>query len=218
MHDERGTRANERVALASVRPLAAISRAMPADVLTLRLATLDDVPMLRDLIALSAERLSVGHYTAAQVAGALEGTFGVDTQLIADGTYYVIDAPDGPAAAGGWSVRRTLYGGDQMKHGEDPLLDPAAEPARIRAFFVHPDFTRRGIGSTILRACMDAARAAGFRRVTLASTLPGVPFYRALGFAEHERFDIPLPDGLTLPVIRMERDVGFPLPEGEGKG
>jgi GNAT superfamily N-acetyltransferase len=88
---------------------------------------------------------------------------------------------------------------------EDSLLDPSTEPARIRAFFVHPDCARRGIGTQILQACLDAARAAGFRRVTLASTLPGVPFYRALGFEEKERLEIPLPDGVRLPIIRMER-------------
>ena len=103
-----------------------------------------------------------------------------------------------------------------MKEREDPLLDPEIEPARIRAFFVHPDCARRGIGTRILRACMDAAHAAGFRRVTLASTLPGVPFYSALGFEEKERIDVPMPDGLTLPVIRMERDA-TPLPAGEGQ-
>jgi GNAT superfamily N-acetyltransferase len=94
-----------------------------------------------------------------------------------------------------------------MKTEEDPLLDPHSEPARIRAFFVHPDCARRGIGSRILRACLDAAREAGFRRVTLASTLPGVPFYRAFGFEEKERIEVPLPDGVALPVIRMEKAV-----------
>jgi GNAT superfamily N-acetyltransferase len=93
-----------------------------------------------------------------------------------------------------------------MRAQEDPLLDPATEAARIRAFFVHPAFARRGIGSRILQACMDSARAAGFRRLSLAATLPGVPLYRAFGFEERERFEIPLPDGLALPVVQMERD------------
>jgi GNAT superfamily N-acetyltransferase len=184
----------------------------------IRVATESDRPALSALIPASARGLSKGYYSDPQTESAILHVFGVDSRLIADGTYFAAEEEGRLVGCGGWSRRRTLYGGDQMKDGEDPLLDPAAEPARIRAFFVHPDFARRGIGSTILRACMDAARAAGFRRVTLASTLPGVPFYRALGFAEHERFDIPLPDGLTLPVIRMERDVGSPLPAGEGKG
>ena len=93
-----------------------------------------------------------------------------------------------------------------MKAQEDPLLDPATEPARIRAFFVHPAFARRGVGSEILRACLASARAAGFRRFSLVSTLPGIPLYRAFGFAERERIEVPLPDGLSLPVIRVERD------------
>ena len=108
-----------------------------------RRATPDDVPALQALIAESARALSVGFYTPTQTEAAVAHVFGVDTQLVADGTYHVIDAPDGPAACGGWSRRRTLYGGDQMKDADDPLLDPAVEDARIRAFFVHPRWARR---------------------------------------------------------------------------
>ncbi len=111
------------------------------------------------------------------------------------------------AGCGGWSRRRTLYGGDQMRAPEDPLLDPRTEAARIRAFFVHPGFARRGVGRAILEACLDAARAAGFRRVELAATLPGVPFYRAFGFEDREPLEAPMPGGLALPVLRMERDL-----------
>jgi GNAT superfamily N-acetyltransferase len=106
---------------------------------------------------------------------------------------------------GGWSRRRTLYGGDQMKSGADPLLDPRTEAARIRAFFVHPDWARRGIGSGIMRACMDAARAAGFRRLELMATLPGEPLYRRFGFAVEERVETVLPDGVRVPFVRMVR-------------
>lgn len=181
----------------------------------IRLATESDRAALSALIPASARGLSKGFYSDSQTESAILHVFGTDSRLIADGTYFAAEAEEEGrlrlrlriVGCGGWSRRRTLYGGDQMKDAEDPLLDPATEPARIRAFFVHPDFARRGIGSQILRACMDAARAAGFRRVTLASTLPGVPFYRAFGFLEHERIEVPLPDGLTLPVIRMERDV-----------
>lgn len=181
----------------------------------IRLATESDRAALSALIPASARGLSKGYYSDSQTESAILHVFGTDSRLIADGTYFAAEAEEEGrlrlrlriVGCGGWSRRRTLYGGDQMKDAEDPLLDPATEPARIRAFFVHPDFARRGIGSQILRACMDAARAAGFRRVTLASTLPGVPFYRAFGFLEHERIEVPLPDGLTLPVIRMERDV-----------
>ena len=92
-----------------------------------------------------------------------------------------------------------------MKSDEDPYLDPRTEAARIRAFFVHPSFARRGVGSAIVDACLEAARAAGFQRIELASTLPGVPFYRALGFEECEPMEAPMPDGTALPIIRMER-------------
>ncbi len=186
----------------------------------IRLATESDRPALSELIPASARGLSRGYYSDAQTESAILHVFGTDSALIADGTYFLAEDEDEEngrprlMGCGGWSRRRTLYGGDQMKPREDPFLDPSTEPARIRAFFVHPDCARRGVGTRILRACLDAARAAGFRRVTLASTLPGVPFYKALGFEEKERLEVPMPDGLTLPVIRMERDVGPCLSPG----
>ena len=173
----------------------------------LRLATAADVSALNRLIALSARGLSPGFYTPQQTEDAIRYVFGADSRLIADGTYFAAAQDDVLCGCGGWSRRRTLYGGDQMRTSEDPLLDPATEPARIRAFFIHPDFARRGIGTQILDACVDAARAAGFRRLELASTLPGVPFYRALGFQEREPIDVPLVGGRTLPVIRMEKGI-----------
>jgi GNAT superfamily N-acetyltransferase len=175
--------------------------------LRIRLATESDRPALSALIPVSARALSKGYYSDAQTESAITNVFGTDSQLIADGTYFAAEDQGRLVGCGGWSRRRTLYGGDQMKAREDPLLDPSTEPARIRAFFVHPDFARRGVGSQILAACTDAARKAGFRRITLASTLPGVPFYRRFGFEEKERIEIPLPDGVRLPVIRMEKDV-----------
>jgi GNAT superfamily N-acetyltransferase len=189
-------------------------------VVRIRLATESDRPALSELIPASARGLSRGYYSEAQTESAILHVFGTDSALIADGTYFLAESEeDGRLmGSGGWSRRRTLYGGDQMKAREDPFLDPSTEPARIRAFFVHPDCARHGVGTRILRACLDAARAAGFRRVTLASTLPGVPFYRALGFEEKERLEVPMPDGMTLPVIRMERDVGSPLAAGEKSG
>jgi GNAT superfamily N-acetyltransferase len=173
--------------------------------MTPRLATIGDLPALVELIPASARALSRGFYTEAQTEAAIRYIFGPDTRLIADGTYYVVEENGVLAGCGGWSRRRTLYGGDQMKSGADPLLDPRTEAARIRAFFVHPDFARRGVGSAILDACLEAARAAGFRRIELASTLPGVPFYLALGFEEREPLEAPMPDGTALPIIRMER-------------
>jgi GNAT superfamily N-acetyltransferase len=189
----------------------------------IRLATAADVPAIAALIPISARALSRGFYTEAQTEAAIRHVFGPDTRLITDGTYFVgVDAnivaqaaTKGAArsagaagtviACGGWSKRKTLYGGDQVKAADDPLLDPAVDAARIRAFFVHPDFARRGIGKAILDACLSAARAAGFRRVELAATLPGVPFYRAFGFEERESLEAPMPGGPGLPVIRMER-------------
>ncbi|HEY4228611.1 MAG TPA: GNAT family N-acetyltransferase [Thermoanaerobaculia bacterium] len=193
----------------------------------IRLATESDRRALSELIPASARGLSRGYYSDAQTESAIQHVFGTDSALISDGTYFLAEEEEEDegrlrlrlVGCGGWSRRRTLYGGDQMKAGknEDPLLDPSTEPARIRAFFVHPDCARRGIGTQILQACLDAARAAGFHRVTLASTLPGVPFYSALGFAEKERLEVPMPGGMILPVIRMERDIGFPAGEGSGE-
>lgn len=183
----------------------------PEGGLGLRLATMGDLPALVELIPRSARELSRGFYTEEQTEAAIRHIFGPDTRLISDGTYFVAEEVGLLAGCGGWSRRRTLYGGDQMKGVEDPFLDPRTDAARIRAFFVHPGFARRGVGRAILEACLDAARAAGFQRVELASTLPGVPFYLAFGFLEREAMEVPLPGGANLPVVRMERD----LPPGD---
>jgi len=173
----------------------------------LRLAVLDDVPALNALIAASARGLSAPWYSVAQIEGAIKYVYGADTQLIQDGTYFVVEDEGRMAGCGGWSRRRTLYGGDQMKSGEDAPLDPATEPARIRAFFVHPDWARRGIAREILHACVQAARAAGFHAMELASTLPGVPLYERLGFEAVERESPVLPNGVEFPLVRMRRDL-----------
>jgi GNAT superfamily N-acetyltransferase len=172
-----------------------------------RVATDADVPALRALIDHSVRGLSAGYYTSAQAESALVHVFGPDTQLIADRTYYVVESGDALVAAGGWSRRRTLYGGDQTKSGEDPPLDPATEPARIRAFFVHPSWARRGLGRLLFEHCLAAARAAGFRDLELVATLPGVPLYTALGFTNRESFAVAMPDGAELPVMRMRREI-----------
>ena len=170
-----------------------------------RLATTSDVAALRELIDLSARGLSGGYYSPEQIEAAVTHVFGVDTQLIADGTYFVIDSSAGPAAAGGWSARRTLYGGDQMKGSADPLLDPSTEAARIRAFFVHPQWARQGLARRLYTACSQAARAAGFTQFELMATRPGEPFYTALGFEIVERVLVPLPGGVEVPFARMRR-------------
>jgi GNAT superfamily N-acetyltransferase len=177
----------------------------------MRLATDADVPALQQLIERSVRALSEGFYSPAQIDSALRYVFGADTLLIADGTYYVIPADDGSLmAAGGWSRRATLYGGDQMKGATDPLLDPATQPARIRAFFVHPAWARRGLARQLFERCSRDALAAGFHSLELMATLPGEPLYRALGFAEIERLTTTLPDGIGLPVVRMGRPLMAP--------
>ncbi len=173
----------------------------------LRLATREDVPEIQELISVSVRTLSRGLYTSAQAEAALTNVFGVDSQLIADQTYYVIDDGARILAAGGWSSRQTLYGGDQLRRGADPALDPALMPARIRAFFVHPDWTRRGFARRIFAECESAAKARGFAAFELVATLPGEPLYDALGFVAVESVSVPLPDGLSLPCVRMRRAI-----------
>lgn len=175
---------------------------------TLRVALPSDVPVLQALIVRSGLGLSTPFYTPAQAEAVTRHVFGVDSQLIADGTYLMIELDGRAVACGGWSRRRTLYGGDQHKAGPDPLLDPVAEPARIRAFFVEPGFERRGLGSRLLAACTDAARAAGFRSIELGGTLPGEPLYRARGFHVVERMSLHLPGDIEVPLVRMRRDLG----------
>jgi len=225
----------------------------------LRPATPEDIPHLRQIIDASVRTLQAADYTPAQLAGALHSVYGVDTQLIADGTYFVVEAtqPSGesvgagvparrrravpvnratarfslrtgsagskgssqPAnahsaattppliACGGWSKRHTLYGGDQFALRQDSLLDPAHDAAKIRAFFVHPQWARRGIGTLLLAACERAARAAGFTRLEMGSTLTGVAFYRAQGYAALENLQVPLSNGEMLPIVRMAKEI-----------
>jgi GNAT superfamily N-acetyltransferase len=180
--------------------------------LSIRLAIPEDVSVLRALIEASVRGLQAGDYTPSQLEGALASVYGVDTQLIADGTYFVVEgeAEDGRpeiAGCGGWSRRKTLYGGDQWREREDSLLDPATDAAKIRAFFVHPQWVRRGIGTMILEACESAAVAAGFRRLEMGATLTGVPLYLAHGYLKRELQEVPLANGEVLPIVRMEKQV-----------
>jgi len=191
----------------------------------LRLAAEDDIPALHALIEASVRGLctgspttglrrwgdsQAGNYTPAQIEGALGTALGVDTQLIADRTYFIAEALDPNADArkrfagcGGWSKRRTLFGADHGPGREPALLDPATDAAKVRAIFVHPDFARRGLGSLILATVEDAARAAGFSRFEMGSTLTGLPLYRLRGYVEIERIEVPLKNGERLPVVRM---------------
>lgn len=151
--------------------------------------------------------LMIQEYSLAQLEGALGTYLGVDTQLINDGTYFVaeVETEEGRAlvGCGGWSKRKTLFGADQRPGRENALLNPTLDAAKIRAFFIHPDWARRGIGSCILQACEEAARAAGFNTFEMGATLSGVPLYRAKGYREVESVKISLSNGEFLTVIRM---------------
>ncbi len=173
--------------------------------ITIRLATEADIPVLQALIPASARALSRDCYSDAEIEAAVRYVFGVDSQLIADRTYYV--AIDGTeiVGCGGWSWRRTLYGSDRRPVGAGSALDPDVDAARIRAFFVAGGHARRGIGKQILMACETAAAEKKFSRLELMSTLPGVPFYRRLGFRETERVTDTLPDGTRIDFVRMSR-------------
>ena len=184
---------------------------MPSD-FRIRPAVLADLPMLRVLIDASVRRLQADDYTPAQREGALVTVFGVDTQLIADGTYLVVEycPADSPpeaviVACGGWSKRKTLYGADQWTDRHDDLLDPHHDAAKIRAFFIHPDWSRRGIGTLLLEACEDAAKSAGFRRFEMGATLTGAKLFRARGYLPVKDLAVPLSNGESLPIIHMEK-------------
>lgn len=172
--------------------------------IAVRRATPDDVPTLRALIDASVRGLQARDYTAAEIERALATVYGVDSQLIADGTYWVAEEGE-IVGCGGWSRRATLFGGDQYAGRQDALLDPKTDAAKIRAFFVHPDWARRGIGTKILDACESAAREYGFTRFEMGATLTGVPFYEARGYTALDRIRVPLPDGESMMVVRMEK-------------
>ena len=172
----------------------------------IRKAIPDDIPALERLIPESVRALSRAYYTPGQIEAAIIHVFGVDTQLIADGTYFVAEAEGRIVGCGGWSKRRTLYGGDQTKAGgEDPLLDANNDPARIRAFFIDPSWARRGIGSRIMEVCEKAAQKEGFRMLELVATLPGEPLYKAFGYEVSRRFDIVLPGEVALQLVLMKK-------------
>ena len=186
----------------------------------IRLATPADIPVLRELIDASVRGLQAGDYTPAQIEAALKTVYGVDSQLIADGTYFAAEIAGGSRASppgvadssqivgcGGWSKRKTLFGGDHWSGRHDTLLDPKYDAAKIRAFFVHPAWARRGIGSMILDACEAAAKSSGFKRLEMGATLSGVPFYRAKGYETLENLDVTLGAGESMTVVRMAKEV-----------
>jgi len=173
----------------------------------LRIATKADIRAIEKLIPLSVRGLQAAYYSAAQMEAALGSVFGVDRQLIRDETYFVVEDESGIVGCGGWSKRKTLFGSDHQTNRDDAELDPGTDSARIRAFFIHPAWSRRGIGRQILNECEQMIRAAGFKSIELAATLSGVAFYAACGYVSGERLDIPLPNGLSLEIVRMTKEL-----------
>ena len=183
----------------------------------IRPAVAADIPVLRELIEASVRGLQARDYTPTQLESALKTVYGVDSQLIADGTYFAAEAEAGEVepknakrervivGCGGWSKRKTLFGGDRWTGREDELLDPLRDAAKIRAFFIHPEWARRGIGSRILETCEAAARAAGFTRFEMGATLTGAKLFGAKGYVAVKPISIPLSNGESLPVIHMEK-------------
>jgi GNAT superfamily N-acetyltransferase len=172
---------------------------------SIRRARFADIPALQALIATSARGLSAGDYSPEQIEGALRGAFGVDTQLIHDGSYFIIESAGRLAGCGGWSRRRTLFGSDARADRDASELDPACEAARIRAFFIHPDFARRGLGTQLLARCERDAMAHGFRAFELMATLPGIRLYAARGYVGSDTVEWPLAEGLTIRFLPMRK-------------
>lgn len=174
---------------------------------TIRKARLDDRGAIRDLIANSARGLSQGHYSDEQIELAIATIFGVDTALIEDGTYFVAERDGQLIGCGGWSKRKTLFGGDQFATRDATELNPRKDAAKIRAFFIDPQWSRKGIARAILSRCEEEARAAGFRTAELMATLPGVNFYQACGYDTSALMDYEMAKGVTLPLVPMRKDL-----------
>ena len=174
----------------------------------LRIAARADVPALHELIALSVRGLMTGEYSPTQLEAALGTWRGVDTRLVDDGTYFIVEAEGVMVGCGGWSKRKTPYGSDHRPDREDALLDPNTDAAKIRAFFVHPQWARRGIGSMIMEECERAAVRSGFTKCEMGATLTGVPLYAKYGYEPVEELDLPLSNGETLPIVKMVKTIG----------
>lgn len=174
----------------------------------LRRAGPDDVENIAALIAASVRGLARGIYSDRQIELSIGSVFGVDADLIADGTYFVAEIDLHLAGCGGWSRRRTLYGASSYAVSRDPeMLDAAVDAAKIRAFFVHPDWARKGVGKTILNACEAEARAHGFKTAEMMSTLPGVPLYTACGYSGDERVQVSVGEGVSIECVRMHKQL-----------
>ncbi|MEN9855271.1 MAG: hypothetical protein RLZZ157_397 [Pseudomonadota bacterium] len=174
--------------------------------LRLRPATRADLPQLALLMDAAIGQLMHGFLTPAQVEGSRE-TMGIDTQLIDDGTYFVVEDESEIVGCGGWSRRATLYGGNHSGGRDDRLLDPTTEPARVRAMYTHPGHVRRGIGRMIIDAAEAAARAEGFTKTTLGATLAGVPLYQTCGYTQIDRHEKHAANGAVIPLLVMVKDL-----------
>jgi GNAT superfamily N-acetyltransferase len=178
--------------------------------IVLRKATRDDIPRLETLIARSARGLSADDYRPSQIEGALRGAFGVDTQLLADQTYFVAEEDGRFVGCGGWSFRSTLFGGDARTGRDSSMLDPRTQAAKIRAFFVDPTDARRGIGTLLLERCEQEARDHGFSQVELMATLPGVKLYAARGYVGSPMVHFDVGAGETIEFIPMRKELVLP--------
>ena len=179
----------------------------------IRPAARAEVPTLNALIEASVRCLQASDYTGEQIEGALQTVFGVDTHLVNDGTYLVAETRRSPrgevviVGCGGWSKRKTLFGADQWTARKDDLLDPRVDAAKIRAFFIHPDWARCGVGTQLLQACEDAAKAAGFTCFEMGATLTGAKLFGSRGYVALEHLSIPLINGASLPIVHMRKEV-----------
>ena len=174
----------------------------------LRKATVDELAEISVLISESVRGLAKGYYNDQQIELSVTSVFGIDRQLIEDETYFVAEIDGRIVGCGGWSRRRTLYGASIYEESRDStFLDPSIDAAKIRAFFIHPEAARKGIGRAILNACEDEARNLGFRFAEMMSTLPGVPLYSACGYSGDERIKIPVGEGVTIDCIKMKKEL-----------
>lgn len=173
----------------------------------IRPAELDEISHLEQLIARSIRTLGAGDYTPEQIEGALRGAFGVDTQLIRDRTYFVIELDGAIVGCGGWSYRQTLFGGDARTERDPAVLDPIKDAAKIRAFFIHPAHSRRGLGAALLEHCENAARERGFAHCELMGTLPGVRLYAARGYIAQPSIQYPVGPNLTIEFVPMRKQI-----------
>jgi GNAT superfamily N-acetyltransferase len=172
-----------------------------------RLATSADIPALRVLMNASIAALLKPFLSPAQVDASF-AIMGLDSQLIADGTYFLVECDGALAGSGGWSRRATHFGGDHSPGRDARLLDPETEAARIRAMYTHPDFARRGIGRMVLSLCETAAAGAGFSRAELVATAAGRPLYQSCGYADIEAFEHVATSGARVPLVRMGKALG----------